>query len=376
MVRQDNRDIRVLIVDHSALSRVMITDTLESDPRIKVVDVSRDGLDIIEKIKLHKPDVVTVDAEIPDKGGLECLKKIMTSSPLPVIMFSNLNERYESLKYEALSLGASDFISKPDNLLSLKNDLVKKDLIKKVHIAKSLKYNHSENVYHLPHHLDYNTQLNQKKFNHCLYNDKIKIKNIVAIGTSTGGPRALQSVIPFIPKDLPASYLIVQHMPPGFTKSLADRLNNLSDITVKEAEDNDILKAGVAYIAPGGYHMLVNRNRLSGELTIKLSDMPPVNRLRPSANVLFNSLAETDLDNLIGVIMTGMGYDGCEGLINMKQRNKAHIIAESEESCVIFGMPKAVINAGIADKVIPVAEITNEILNYVGVHRNGYESIH
>ena len=372
----NSQDIRVILVDHSALARTIISDTLQSDPRIKVVDVSRDGSNIIEKIKLHKPDVIAVDAQIPDEGGMRCLREIMQNNPLPVIMMSKDHEHYERQKTRALDLGARDFINKPNNLLNFKDELIKKDFIKKIHRAKGLQYNHIKNIYPKSYQIEYNREINRSSINNNKHNNNLKIKNIFAIGTSTGGPKALQSVIPLIPKDMPATYLIVQHMPPVFTKLLAERLDSVSNISVREAEQNEVIKAGVAYIAPGGYHMLVDYDKRKGDVRIKLSKMSPIRGLRPAANMLFNSLAETGLTNLVGIIMTGMGTDGCEGLINMKLKNNAHIIAESEESCVIFGMPKAVINAGIADKIVPVTRITNEMINYVGVDSNGYESIH
>lgn len=193
------------------------------------------------------------------------------------------------------------------------------------------------------------------------------IKNIIAIGTSTGGPRALQEILPYIPKSLPASYIIVQHMPPGFTKSLAERLNNLSDIMVKEAVDRDILHPGVAYIAPGDYHILIEKIPGKNMYWIRLSSSPSVSGHRPSVNVMFNSISETNLNNVVGVIMTGMGNDGCEGMKNLKLKNKAYIIAQDEKSCVVYGMPKAVIEAGVADVVVPLEQIAKEIIKVVEV---------
>ena len=192
-----------------------------------------------------------------------------------------------------------------------------------------------------------------------------KVNKIIAIGTSTGGPRALQSVIPLLPGNLDASIVVVQHMPAGFTKSLADRMNSMSELNVKEAENNDVLKPGWVYIAPGDYHLRVIQDR-SG-YRINLGDDPPVTGHRPSVDDMMYSIGDLGTQNIIGVIMTGMGADGAKGLVNIKQVNKAHIIAQDEESCVVFGMPKSAIAEGVVDRVVSLNEISNEILKAMGV---------
>lgn len=193
--------------------------------------------------------------------------------------------------------------------------------------------------------------------------NKDTYKTIVAIGTSTGGPKALHELLVGIPKDLRATYLIVQHMPAGFTKSLADRINGSAEITVKEAEDGEQLRQATAYIAPGGYHMIVeNKNRP----TIKLTKLPPVKGHRPSVNMMLESLdIMKPKQKIIGVIMTGMGSDGLDGLVVLKEKNNIPIIAQNEESCVVYGMPRAVVEAGIANKIVPLNQIANEIIRYV-----------
>lgn len=193
--------------------------------------------------------------------------------------------------------------------------------------------------------------------------NKDNYKTIVAIGTSTGGPKALHELLLGIPKDLNATYLIVQHMPAGFTKSLADRINTSAKITVKEAEDGDRLQSGTAYIAPGGYHMIVENNHRP---TIKLTKLPPVKGHRPSVNMMLDSLHAMNLkQEILGVIMTGMGSDGLEGLMALKEKQNIPIIAQNEASCVVYGMPRAVVEAGIADKIVPLNQIANEIIRYV-----------
>lgn len=194
------------------------------------------------------------------------------------------------------------------------------------------------------------------------------ISHIVAIGTSTGGPKALQDVLPLMPGDVPAAFLIVQHMPPGFTKSLAERLDSMSELVVKEAEDGETIKPGHAYIAPGDYHMLISRQG-EDSLIIKLSHDPPVGGHRPSVDVMFSSLADTRFKNVIGVIMTGMGKDGSEGVKKLKHNNKGYVMVQDEKSCVVYGMPKAAIQTGVVDAVVPLKEIAKEIRRILGVDR-------
>lgn len=191
------------------------------------------------------------------------------------------------------------------------------------------------------------------------------VKAVVAVGTSTGGPKALLEILPNIPSDFPASIVIVQHMPGGFTKSLAERLNNLCEITVKEAEEGDILQPGWAYIAPGGYHMMFETPGDSN-IVIKLSKEPPVNGHRPSVNVMMKSLSDTGIKNVVGVILTGMGKDGSEGIKAIKSKNKGFIIAQDENSSVVYGMPKGAVQTGAVDVVLPLNEIAYEIVKYVG----------
>ncbi len=192
-----------------------------------------------------------------------------------------------------------------------------------------------------------------------------ELKSVVAIGASTGGPKALERVISSLPQNMPAAFLVVQHMPSGFTKSFADRLNRLSKLTVKEAENGDIVQAGCVYIAPGDYHMRVKKDN-NGNLRIKLDQDPPVNSHRPSVDVMLESLSDTGLNNIIAVIMTGMGSDGSKGIKKIKQKNKGYIIAQDEKTSVIYGMPKAAVHTGMVDAVLPLDDIAAEIKKTVG----------
>lgn len=374
-------NIKVLIIGQSYFSGQMIARTLLTDPSLEVVDIYRNDADIIEKISLCNPDVIAIDAQKHNLVEKEYLRKIVDSNFAPVIMLGKDEDSYKGIVEPDCQDKRTYFVNRQEEYLELISEPVKKELIKKVHMAKNLKYNLIDSnciSFVEKNKTSSNTVITKKLAykHHTDFSRNFGIKNIVAIGSSTGGPSALLDVIPSIPKNLSAAYLIVQHMPAGFTYTFAKRLDSLSKINVKEAEDGDIVQEGTAYLAPGGKHMMVKKDENAGALRIKISNEPPKNSVRPSADILFNSLAQTDLDNLIGVVMTGMGCDGREGLKNMKERNNAVIIAESKESCVVYGMPKAVIDTGIADRIVPVSQISNEIINYVGVDRNGYESIH
>lgn len=347
--------IKVLVVDDSAFMRKVISDILSSDAGITVIDTAKNGLEAIEKAKSLKPDVITLDVEMPVMNGLECLKEILKSRQVPVVMLSGLTKDGADSTIQALEAGAIDFITKPVNLFEMGGEGKKQELIEKVKIAKNAIKARS----HLRTKLPVKPKSSVEKSRN--------IKYIVAIGTSTGGPKALQDVIPCIPGNVPAAFLVVQHMPPGFTKSLAERLNSISEVTVKEAEDFDEVKPGYVYIAPGDYHMLVEKCS-NNDLKIRLSHEQQVSGHRPSVNVMMESLSKTCLTNVIGVIMTGMGGDGSEGIKKLKINNKGYIIAQDEKSCVVYGMPKVAVQTGMVDAVVPLKEITNEIMKIVGVH--------
>lgn len=352
-----DKGIKVLVVDDSAFMRRVITDILSSDDDICVIDTAKNGSEALDKIRELNPDVVTLDVEMPVMNGLTCLKEILKIKKLPVIMLSGLTKEGADATMQALENGAFDFITKPTNIFSMSAEDKKNEIIEKVKVAKNTVIRST-----LPE--DQKVLRPRPVNNTSTCSD---IKYLVAIGTSTGGPRALQDVIPLIPGDVPAAFLVVQHMPAGFTKSLADRLNNLSDVTVKEAEDMEIIKPGFVYIAPGDYHMRVERTGSDRCMRIKLGQEPPVGGHRPSVNVMMNSVADTGISNVVGAIMTGMGGDGSEGIKNIKERNKGYIIAQDEKSCVVYGMPKVAVQTGAVDVVVPLKELTREILNFMGV---------
>ncbi|SDK46097.1 protein-glutamate methylesterase/protein-glutamine glutaminase [Natronincola ferrireducens] len=357
------KTIKVGIVDDSPFMRKLLTDILNSDKGIEVIATAKNGKEAIEMITTLKPDIITLDIEMPIMNGIDTLKYIMEYNPLPVVMLSSLTYTGGAATITALELGAVDFIQKPSSIFMINGENSKAEIIRKVKNSYRAKVIHSPII---P--CKVNCE-NVTRPNKALRNAKGDCVNtIVAIATSTGGPRALQSIIPLIPKHFPGAFLIVQHMPPGFTKSLAERLNSISEVTVKEAEDSEKIETGHVYIAPGNYHLGVKKD-YSNQLYIDLSQEPPILGHRPSADLLFKSLSQGILTNtrIIGVIMTGMGSDGTKGLKALKEKASPYIIAQSEESCVVYGMPKSAVNSGVVDEIVPLEGIMEAIVNRVGV---------
>ncbi len=342
-VRSETGDgmIRVVAADDSALMRRMIKDILAADPSIEVCGVARNGAEVVEMVDRLHPDVVVMDVEMPVMNGLEALAQIMARHPVAVVMFSAITTRDAESTIRALELGAVDFVLKPKGW-GLES--VRRELIEKVKMAKGVRRKRLKVRPEVP-------------------ASGLRLpgtgQRVVVIGTSTGGPRALQEVIPRLPASLPACVLIVQHMPPGFTRSLAERLNSLSKLPVQEAEPGDPVQNGVVYIAPGGWHMVVGQDG-----RILLDDSPPLNGLRPAADITMRSIAEVYGPNVLGVVLTGIGHDGRDGARAIKVK-RGIVLAEHESTCVIYGMPRAVIEAGYADLVIPLDLIAAEITRIV-----------
>jgi two-component system, chemotaxis family, protein-glutamate methylesterase/glutaminase len=351
---------RVLVVDDSAFMRKAISLMLESDPDIEVVGMASNGEDGIEMTQKLKPDVITLDIEMPRMDGLTALRRIMKEIPTPVMMISSLTTEGAEATLEALSLGAVDFIPKQLSFVALDIVKIKEELLAKIkHIAQN-KPRFSKSSAGViratapktkPAGIVIPPGTGAKKSS--------KIFNIVAIGTSTGGPPALQAVIPLIPKNFPVPITIVQHMPAAFTKSLADRLDGISNVHVKEAEHGERLQPGVAYIAPGGKHLLVKGR--PGNHEVVLSDEPRDTLHRPAVNVMVKSVADIFGGAVLGVIMTGMGSDGLEGIRQVK-KNGGTAFAQNMETCVVYGMPRAIVDNGLADKVIPIDNMAAEIV--------------
>ncbi len=352
--------VKILIVDDSAFMRNALSTMLSSDPEIKIVGTARDGLEAIEKIVALKPDVVTMDIEMPRMDGIAALKKIMETNPLPVIMVSSIATEGAKVTLDALDLGAVDFI--PKNLSDLSVNIVKikeilldkiKNIARRGMVKKRIRQvsgTAAPRVTEVPTHMPLRTVGARRV-------------GIVSIGTSTGGPKALQEIIPKLPKDFPVPIVIAQHMPPNFTGPFAERLNQLSQIEVREAVEGEPVKPGLALIAPGRGHMRLTRVR-GIETIISISVNKEEFIYRPSVDALMSSVAEFFPDRALGIILTGMGNDGLKGLINLK-KSGGRIFAQDEETCVVYGMPKAVVDAGIADKVLPLEEMAGEIVNSV-----------
>ncbi|ASA96185.1 chemotaxis response regulator protein-glutamate methylesterase [Anoxybacillus sp. FSL W8-0382] len=353
--------VKVLVVDDSAFMRKLISDFLSEHPRLHVVGTARDGQEALQKIEQLNPDVVTLDVEMPVMNGLETLKHIMQKKPLPVVMISSTTTEGAENTILALQYGAVDFIAKPSGTISLDLYKIRDKMIEKVLLAseanlRTVKIKQKMSM--LP-------QKQYSKIGVSERNNAIGKKKIIAIGTSTGGPRALQHVLTKFPATIDAPILIVQHMPKGFTKSLATRLDSLCNIRVKEAEDGEVIQKGIAYIAPGGNHLYVKR--VGTSLAIHLDEAAPRNGHRPSVDVMFESLsALTDYEK-VAVIMTGMGSDGTAGLKQLKASGNTFVVAESAESSVVFGMPKSAIAANVVDEIVHVDDIAEAVMRHVQV---------
>lgn len=341
--------IRVLIVDDSVFMRKIIGDLLSSDSGIAVIGTARDGIDAVEKCKLLRPDVVTLDVEMPRLDGLGCLERLMNECPTPVVMVSSLTQEGAATTVRALALGAVDFIPKPSGSISLDMAKVRDELTAKVKVAARANLRRARpSPEPLP-------AVNGRGGGRAAG----RPRRIVCIGCSTGGPGALHEVVPRLPADLGAPVLIVQHMPPGFTRSLAQRLDELSPLRVREAAAGDRFGPGDVLIAPGGSHMTV----VSGDM-IALNQDPPVHGVRPSVDVMLHSVVQHYGGDAVGVILTGMGFDGARAMAEL-HRAGGHTIAEHQSTCVVYGMPRAVVELGVADVVAPIHEIAERIVEAV-----------
>jgi two-component system chemotaxis response regulator CheB len=358
LLNESGSPIRVLIVDDSAFMRFTITKHLSEASGITVVGSAHDGEEALKIIPKLKPDVVTLDVEMPRMNGLTTLKEIMTRFPLPVIMLSSLTSDGARETIQALTLGAVDFITKPESKANLAS--IMDDVVVKVKRAAQTKVSGSRSTIstvnnRIP--IGTTQDIYSKQSNKInKYTRPItKTDKILIIGSSTGGPRALNTVIPEIPNDIPAAVLIIQHMPVGFTRSLAERLDTASQLAVKEAVAGDTLEVGCALVAPGGFHMVLDENN-----RIALNQTPPIHGVRPSVDVTMASVVQRSERSIVGVVLTGMGSDGTNGAM-LIHSNGGWVIAEAESSCVVWGMPRSVYEAGASDEVLPLPEIAAAI---------------
>jgi len=344
--------IKVLVIDDSALIRSLLTEIINSQRDMEVVGAAPDPLIARDMIKQLNPDVLTLDVEMPKMDGLDFLEKLMRLRPMPVVMVSTLTERGSEITMRALELGAIDFVTKPKMSISdgmreytdIIADKIRAAAQARVATLPRLSAAKSGNIAPVP-----------------LRNPLISSEKLLIIGASTGGTEAIKSFLLQMPSDCPG-ILITQHMPAGFTKSFANRLDSLCQISVKEAEGGERILPGHAYIAPGDKHLLLAKS--GANYVTQLSDEPPVNRHKPSVDVLFDSAAEFAGKNVIGVILTGMGKDGAAGMARMKNAG-AYNFAQNEESCVVYGMPKEAVAHGGVDEIAHLNDLPKLVLNYL-----------
>ncbi len=352
--------IKVLVVDDSALVRTLLTEIINKQPDMQVVGTAPDPHVAREKIKALNPDVLTLDVEMPKMDGIAFLERLMRLRPMPVVMVSSLTEKSSSITLHALELGAFDFITKPK--LDIRNGLQEyaEELIEKLRGAVKARLPKSFSPSIAP-----QGQIRPKNnadvvlaAEHRTFSTTEKV---ILVGASTGGTEALKSFLTDLPADGPG-ILITQHMPEAFTKTFAKRLDSLCRIAVKEAESGERVLPGHAYLAPGNRHLLLKRS--GANYMTELSDGPPVNRHRPSVDVLFRSAANCAGKNAIGIIMTGMGDDGAAGMLEMHQAGAA-TLAQDEQSCVVFGMPKEAIARGGVDEVVPLQDLSKHLFSWL-----------
>jgi len=343
------KNIKVLVVDDSAVVRKVFKEAISREKDMEVVGTAPDPYVARDKIVKLKPDVITLDIEMPRMDGITFLKKLMKHYPLPVIIVSSLTRNSGKLVMEALSFGALEVISKPSSAYSVGEMSVQ--LIDKIRAVAGLKVRPVEER---PYKKSVQTKITSKPLSETT-------NKIIAIGASTGGTEALKTVLTGMPPNAPGT-LVVQHMPANFTTSFAARLDELSAMTIKEAKDGDSLINGLALLAPGNYHMLLKRSGANYYVQVKKG--PLVHHQRPAVDVLFHSVADYAGSNAVGVILTGMGSDGALGLLKMKEAG-ARTVAQDKKSCIVFGMPKEAIKLGAADKVVPLNSVSKTVLDMI-----------
>lgn len=404
----------ILVVDDSALMRRAICDIINSGDEFEATDTCRDGLEAYEKIKNNSYDAVLLDINMPRMNGLELLQKLQKENiRATVVIVSSLAKEDASVTIQAMEYGAIDFITKPENIIEAKGVQFRREVtellnsilpqmkaakpvgsstgIGKVQAGKAPGVQAVGKV----------SQTAASKSAAAATRAALSVaaarasttatasaasavgagstaqaaarkapaaggQKLIALACSTGGPKSLQSVIPYLDKNMDAPMVLVQHMPMGFTKSMAERLNELSRVQVKEAQENDILEKGCVYVAPGGYHLEVVAAK-DGTHKIHLSDAPPIGGLRPCANVMYRSLKRSAYDEIVCVVLTGMGADGTDGIKELNRAKPIYVIAQDEPTCVVYGMPKAIAEAGLVDEVVPLTNIPKRIINQVGV---------
>ena len=391
---------KILIVDDSALMRRVLCDIINSDDRFEVVDYAIDGAEGFKKICAKTYDAVVLDVYMPKMTGLDMLREMQKSKVYAnVLMASTTTGEGAKETIMALELGAVDFIKKPENVADARVDefrnrfLTLLDVVTRAsstHMARASllstkKPESGGTTFKSRYDVNFHTGVNPVNVSSVsragstaeLKTDKtpkrevsstsvLRGNKIVAIASSTGGPKALQEVIPKLPKNLKAPVVLVQHMPKGFTASLANRLDELSEIEVSEAVMGEAISDGHVYIAPGGVHLKLERS--PGKVKIKLTDEPPREGVKPCANYMYESLVGADFDEVICVVLTGMGCDGTAGIVALKDKRKIRVIAQDEESCTVYGMPRSIVDGGLANDVVPLSKVAEHIIKNVGVY--------
>ncbi len=355
---------KILVVDDSALMRKVLSDIINSDERFEVVAKAPDGEAALKLLKMNTYDAIVLDVNMPKMNGLQLLNELRKNNiRARVMMASTDTSEGAKVTLDALGMGALDFVHKPQNVTGCKTEEFKNDMLRVLSVVVDSKPPVFES--------DEQARANRKIVSGVV--DIIKKKplhvdgnSIVAIAISTGGPKSLQSVVPQLPAEINAPVVIVQHMAKGFTASLAERLNKMSEIQVKEAEEGDVLQKGQVYIARAGNHLKVKK-AAGGKCVITYSDEPSREGVRPCANYMYESLIDSNYDNIVCVVMTGMGADGTEGIMHLKDKRKAYVISQDEKSSIVYGMPKCIVKAGLSDQVVALPQIAQEIVMRVGV---------
>ena len=349
----------ILVVDDSALMRRVICDIINSDETFQAIDTCRDGLDALEKLRAKRYDGVVLDVNMPRMDGLALLEQLQKERiRATVIMVSTTTTKDAEVTMLAMERGAVDFVTKPTNVIEAQGDVFKTKLLGVLNaVLKTQKMILGSRQSDAP-----------EKVVLRRSTETIRSRNkLVALACSTGGPKALQSVIPYLPENLDAPMILVQHMPAGFTKSMADRLNEVSQIHVKEAEDGDVLKKGTVYIAPGGKHMEIKKSP-DGSHKIRLNDeLPPIGGLKPCADITYDSLRTCGYDQIVCVVLTGMGADGTKGIKSLAKSKPVYVISQNAETCVVYGMPKSIAETGLVNEVVPLTQVAQTITKNVRV---------
>ena len=354
---------KILIVDDSALMRRVYYDIIESDKRFQVENFAKDGLEALEFLKKKKYDAVILDVNMPNMNGIQLLKEMKKEGIVAKVIMSSTDTTHGAkVTLDALELGAIDFMHKPERSYLCRKDEFYDEFLKKLEVVCESK--EPESVQKAPAQIK-QQEVEDKAIIEYAKKHKGTGQKIIAIASSTGGPKALQSVIPRIPQNINAPIVIVQHMPVGFTATLAERLNNMSEITVTEAKEGEEVLNGHAYLSMGGKHLNVVSKK--GKNYIHYSDEPSREGVKPCANYMYESLMESDYDEVVCVVMTGMGADGTVGIQNLKTKKKIHVITQEKDTCAVYGMPKSVDQAGLSNQKVVLDKIAQEVILAVGV---------